>query len=186
MDIWQLPVKTKIGGADYDLHTDFRDILEIFAYLQNPDLPEPVRWRIALGLFYEQPVMPEHRQEALAYLSEFLRCGAPNTPGPRLLDWQHDAGAIIAGVNKAAGQELRSLPFVHWWSFLGWFHAMEPGQLSALVSIRDRLRRGKPLEDWQKEFYAENKAAVDLPVRYTAAEQQHRQQLLALLKEPPH
>ena len=63
---------------------------------------------------------------------------------------------------------------------------MEPGQLSNVVSIRDRLRRGKPLEDWQKEFYRENKAAVDLPVRYTAAEQQQRQQLMALLKEPPH
>lgn len=184
MNLWQLPVTLELCGRCYSLNTDFRDILELMGYLEDPQLPEPVRWLIALGLFYREPVLPEHRQAASEYLCRFLCCGMQDVPGPKLLDWQHDAPAIIAGVNQAAGQELRSLPYVHWWSFLGWFHAMGPGQLSTLVSIRDRLRRGKPLEDWQREYYRNNRKAVDLPVRYSPEEQQQRAQLQALLDGP--
>lgn len=181
ISLWQLPVKACLEGKTYDLHPDFRDILEIFSYLEDPDLPEAVRWRIALGLFYEQPVPPEHRQAAMEYLIRFLTCGRPDPPGPKLLCWQQDADAIISGVNRAAGQELRSLPFVHWWTFLGWFHAIGEGPLSTLVSIRDKLRRGKPLEGWEKEFYRDNRHRVDLPKRYSREEQAQRQALQELL-----
>ena len=181
MDLWSLPVQAVIGGRQYRLHTDYRDILEIFSYLEDPDLPEPVRWRIALGLFYEEPVEQAHWQEALDYLVSFLCCGREEKPGPRLMDWDQDAPAILAGVNRVAGQEIRSLPYVHWWSFLSWFHAMEPGQLSTLVSIRDRLRRGKPLEPWQQEFYRANVRAVELQPRLSSRERQQQAALLARL-----
>ena len=183
MDLWQLPVQVNFQGTTYHLHTDYRDILEIFDYLEDPDLPEPVRWRIALALFYEQPVPEEDRLAAMEYLAGFVSCGQPEQPGPKLMDWQQDAAAILAGVNRVAGQEIRCMPYVHWWSFLSWFHGMEPGQLSTLVSIRDRLRRGKPLEPWQKEFYRANRRAVDLPIRRSALEQQDHDRLLARLEK---
>ena len=181
MDLWQLPVKVKLGEQVYHLHTDYRDILEIFSYLEDPDLPEAVRWQIALALFYEEPIPPQQHQAALDYLAAFLCCGRTDRPGPRLMDWNHDAPAILAGVNRVAGQEIRALPYVHWWSFLSWFHAMEPGQLSTLVSIRQQLRRGKPLEPWQQEFYRANPQAVALPERLSREERQHRAALLERL-----
>ena len=181
--LWQLPVTKKFGMQSFDLHADYREILEIFSVLEDPDLPEPVRWRIAMGLFYEQPVPWEHRQAAMEYLAFFLRGGQPEgKPGPKLLDWQQDADAIIAGVNQAAGQEVRALPFVHWWTFLSWFHGIGQGQLSTLVSIRDKLRRGKKLEPWEKEFYRENKHRVDLKPRYSEAELAEQQRLQKLLE----
>ena len=33
MDLYQLPVRAALGGREYHLHTDYRDILEIFSYL---------------------------------------------------------------------------------------------------------------------------------------------------------
>lgn len=179
--LWQLPVQKELGGRVYDLHADYREILDIFACLEDPDLPEQVRWLVALELFYGQQVPTEDRQEAMEYLAYFLSCGQEGKPGPRLLDWQQDADAIIAGVNQAAGQEVRALPFVHWWTFLSWFHAIGEGQLSTLVSIRDRLRRGKKLEPWQKEFYRENKHRVELKKRYSQQELEQQEKLNALL-----
>ena len=184
MDLYQLPVRTVLGGREYHLHTDYRDVLEIFSYLENPDLPVPVRWRIAMALFYEEPVPQEDWQAALDYLTQFLECGQHSRPGPQLMDWQHDASAILAGVNRVAGKEIRALPYVHWWSFLSWFHAMEPGQLSTLVSIRDRLRRGKPLETWQQEFYRADPKAVELPQRLSDRERQEKNAILARLEAP--
>lgn len=184
MNLWQLPKSVELKGRRYDLHTDFRDILEIFTYLEDPDLPETVRWRIALALFYEQPVLPQDRQEAVDYFCSFVSCGREETPGPRLICWQQDAREIISGVNQVAGQELRDLPYVHWWTFLGWFHAIGDGPLQMLVSIREKLSRGKPLADWEREYYRENRHRVELSRRYSHRERQERQALQQLLETP--
>ena len=145
LSLWHLPEKACISDAQYDIHADYRDILEIISYLNDESLPQRLRWQIALGLFYEQPVSQAHEQQALEYLCRFLGGGGaqPSKAGPKLIDWQLDAEQIIADVNKAAGREIRSLPFVHWWTFLSWFHSISEGQLSMLVSLRNKLRRGK-------------------------------------------
>lgn len=182
--LWQLPVTKNIGGREYSLRADYRDVLKILRCLEDPDLPEVTRWLVALRLFYDGEIPRQHRQEAMAYLARFLGCGEDRgKPGPKLFDWEQDADAIIAGVNKAAGQEIRALPFVHWWTFISWFHGMGEGQLSALVAIRDKLRRGKKLEKWEQEFYRENKHRVDLKPRYSQAEMAEQERLNAILNQ---
>lgn len=180
---WGLPVQTKIRGRVYDLQADFRDVLEVIGWLQNQELPEFIRWQVALGLFYKQDVAPEHSREAMAYLGWFLTGGNPegDKPGPKLLDWEQDAAAIISDVNKTAGQEIRALPFLHWWTFLSWFHGIGEGQVSALVSIRDKLQRGKKLEGWEKEFYRQNRDRIQLKKKYSPRELLQRQRLEQLL-----
>lgn len=182
MNPWQLPTQARLGGRTYDLHTDYRDILEIIGYLEDPDLPEPLRWRIAVALFFEQPVPAQALSQAAEYLADFIACGEKSQkPGPKLLDWDQDASAIIADVNKAAGQEIRAAKYIHWWTFLSWFHAIGEGQLSTLVSLRDKLRRGKRLEKWEQTYYRENKARVDLKTKYSAAELAEQARLKTLL-----
>ena len=44
MDGYCLPVKTLLGDEEFLIHADFRDILEIFSYLEDPSLPEMIRW----------------------------------------------------------------------------------------------------------------------------------------------
>ena len=181
--VWTLPTEAVIGGKTYPIHADYRDILEIFSYLEDPDLPEYLRWQIALALFYEGDIPAGHQQEAMEYLSTFINCGRQEEakPGPKLLDWEQDGLTIVADVNRVAGQEIRALPFVHWWTFMAWFHAIGEGQLSTIVSIRDKLRRGKKLEQWEKDFYRENKARVDLKKRYSAEELAEQERLRQLL-----
>ena len=180
LSLWQLPTKATIGGREYEINTDFRDILEIFSYLNDPELPEFIRWEVALTLFFTE--VPEQREEAAAFLCRFITGGeGAETPGPRLLDWQADASAIIADVNKVAGQEIRAVPYIHWWTFLSWFQAIGEGQLSTLVSIRQKLCKGKKLEDWEKEFYRENKKKVDLPKKYSAKELAEQERLNEML-----
>ena len=180
---WELPETAVIGGKTYRLHCDFREILEIFSYFSHPDLPDYMKWQIALALFYEGTIPWEHQQEAMEYLSLFLSGGSQETapPGPRLLDWEQDAELITSDINKAAGQEIRALPFLHWWTFLSWFHAIGEGQLSTVVAIRSKLARGKKLEGWEKDFYREHKSRIDLKTRYSRQELEQKQQLQKLL-----
>ena len=180
---WVLPLRAEFAGCGYDLNADFRDVLEILQYLQDPSLPEFIRWQVALGLFYRQEVDPRHSRQAMEYLAWFLTggCQEENRPGPKLLDWQQDAGAIISDINRISGQEIRALPFLHWWTFLSWFHGIGEGQVSALVSIRDKLRRGKKLEGWEKEFYSANRDRIRLRPAYTPQQLQEKQELEKLL-----
>lgn len=184
MTPWKLPESVEFGGTVYELNTDFRDILEIMGYLNDLDTPEYLRWQIAIALFYEGEIPREHQQEAMEYLAAFIACGELDSkPGPKLLDWEQDAKAIVADVNKVAGTEIRALPYLHWWTFLSYFQAIGEGQLSTLVSIRDKLRRGKKLEKWEQEYYRENKGRVDLKKRYSAEELAEQERLKKLLGE---
>ena len=182
MDRYRLPERAEFGGVSYELNTDFRVILKILEVFEDPSLPEILRWKVALELFYYPSIPKAFQTQAMEYLSSFLRYGQPDTPAPRLISWQQDADAIIAGVNQAAGQEIRALAHVHWWTFLSWFHAISQGQLSTIVAIRDKLRRGKKLEDWDKDFYRENKQRVDIKKPLTPEEKREKQRLLEMLE----
>ncbi len=182
MKLWSLPRQAQLGGKGYPFHADYRDILEIFEVFHSSDLPEFLRWQVALALFYEDPIPQELAQQAMEYLADFITAGSTDKPGPRLLDWQHDAPLIISDINRVAGQEVRSMPFVHWWTFLSWFHGIGQGRLSTVVALREKLRRGKKLEDWEREFYRSNKALVDLRPPERAEDLAEKARLEALLQ----
>ena len=90
---------------------------------------------------------------------------------------------IVADVNKVAGTEIRVLPFLHWWTFVSYFNAIGEGQLSTLVSIREKLRKGKKLKKWEQEYYRKKKDKVDLKKRYSAEELAEQERLKKLLGE---
>ncbi len=184
MSLWELPRTAVIGGVSYDLNTDFRDILEIMGYLSDETNPEYLRWRIAIALFYNGDIPQEYQQQAMEYLADFITCGQRDEkPAPKLLDWEQDAQTIVADVNKVAGVEIRAVPYLHWWTFLSYFHAIGEGQLSTLISIRDKLRRGEKLEKWEQDYYRENKQRVDLKPSYSAEELAEQERLNKLLGE---
>lgn len=188
MNRWALPESAVIGGREYAVHADFRDVLDIVAHLQNQDDTEQERVYIALALFYADfdSMPPSDYQEATDYLMLFLNCGEPETdvkPQPKRIDWEQDAGLIVSGVNKAAGTEIRSLPFLHWWTFISFFYAIGDGALATVVSIRDKRRKGKKLDGWEKDFYRENRETVDFRKKYTSDELEEQERLKKLLSE---
>jgi hypothetical protein len=183
MTPWSLPQTATIGGVEYQLSTDYRDILEIISCLNDPENPEMLRWRIAVALFFDCEDFPEeHLQEAMEYLAAFISCGdTGNTPAPKLLDWEQDAQIIVADVNKVAGMEIRAIDYLHWWTFLSYFRAVGEGQLLTLVSIREKLRTGKKLEQWEQEYYRKNPERVILRTKYLAEEEAEFDELKELL-----
>ncbi|WP_294525457.1 Gp15 family bacteriophage protein [uncultured Allofournierella sp.] len=184
---WDLPEALEIAGRSEPIRADFREVLEVIRLLDDAAEPPEARAFLAMGVFYRKfaALSPALRGQAMEAMLRFLAGGEEDSgpAGPRLIDWQQDLPLIVADVNKAAGCEIRALPFVHWWTFLAWFGAIGEGQLSAVVAIRDKLRRGKKLEGWEREFYQRNRARVDLKPRYTPEEQAERERLNRLLKD---
>lgn len=180
---WSLPDALYFGGRAHEINGDYRDILEIFSYFQDPDLPDFLKWQIALGLFYKESIPRKLQVQAAEAMTEFLNCGSAedNAPVRPLLDWQQDAPLIAADINKTAGLEIRALPFLHWWTFLGYFQAIGEGQLSAVVGIREKLRRGQKLTDWEQTYYREHPGRIRMRQHLSREEKAEREQLQALL-----
>ena len=186
---WCLPMQAELDGAAYAIRTDYRDILELLRWLggtADPQLDQSGRWYVAMRLFY--PTFAEMPQtcwpQATDFLAQFLAAGRREQarPGPPLMDWQQDAPFIAAGISRAAGQDVRTLPYLHWWSFLAWFDAIGEGSFATVVAIRDKLRRGKRLENWELDFYRTHRAAVELRSPASPAQEAEKQRLLALLQ----
>lgn len=187
MNRWSLPERLEIAGHEYAINADFRDVLEVIRWLNDPEENERVRLYVALCLFYDgfDAIPAKEQQQAAERMMEFIAGGKKEEgpAGPRLLDWEQDQGMIVADVNKVAGCEIRALPFVHWWTFLSWFGGIGEGQLSTVVGIRQKLKRGKKLEPWEREYYRQHKADVDLKPRFTAEELAEQKRLKKLLGE---
>ena len=187
--IWTLPTSVVLPSGSYAVNADFRDVLGVIQQLENPEGALEERIYIALRLFYEDffSIPKGEMEQAAVEMMTFLNCGEPvdpnDPPAPRLLDWEQDGPLIVSDVNKVAGCEIRSLEFLHWWSFISCFRSIGEGALASVVAIRDKLRRGKKLEGWEKEYYRKNKAQIILRPRYTPEEREQRERLQTLLGE---
>lgn len=178
---WTLPVNLEVGGKEYAINADYRDILNIISRLNGGE-NEFVKVYVCLALFYPQfEEMPESNyQEAIEKLLWFIACGEEqeDKKRPKLIDWEQDYQMIAADIIKVAGHDVRSDSFCHWWTFVSYFMGIGEGQLSAVVSIRDKLRKHKKLEKWEKEFYNQNRSKVDLKRHYTEEEDELLKKLL--------
>lgn len=169
---WGLPASAVIGGREYPINADYRDILEVIACLQTADDDPLTGWYVALSLFYEglEDMPRGDYAQAIAEMVRFIDLGEEpedQTPRAKTIDWEQDRTVIAAEVNKVAGVEVRALPFLHWWTFMGYFGAIGEGQLSMIVSIREKLRKGKKLESWERDYYQQNRSRIDFKRKYT-------------------
>lgn len=171
---WNLPDSLEVGRAVYAINADYRDILNIIFKLENKNQDEQIRLYVCLALFYKNfDEMPEcDYQEASEKLFWFISCGEevePKAP-QKLFDWNQDYQMIVSDINKVAGHDIRSDKFCHWWTFISCFYSIGEGLLSTVVSIREKLRRGKKLEKWEREYYNKNRSKIDFKKRYTPEE----------------
>ena len=173
--LFELPTKLNIGGTDYAIRSDYRAVLEICTALSDTELSDEEKAIVTLVIFYPdfEQMPPEDLQEALEKCFAFIDHGqgAPGKSAPRLMDWEKDFQHIIAPINRVAGKEIRSVDYMHWWTFLSFFSEIGADCLFAqIVRIREKKARGKPLDKEEQKFYRENRQLVDFKTNYTDAE----------------
>lgn len=170
-----LPVSAEVGGVEYDIRSDYRAALDLCAALSDPELDGQERAAVALEIFYPDAaaIPPEHYEEAVAQCLRFLSGGVEEEPrpGPRLVDWSQDFPYIAAPINRVMGQEIRSAEYLHWWTFLAAYYEIGECTFSQIVSIRDKLARGKALDKSERAWYARNRHLVDFKRKYTEREE---------------
>lgn len=193
--IGELPETLTVGGAEYPIRTDYRNVLQVFEAFQDPELQPEEKWIVSIYLLFEDFTCADdvlqaaqdgfNLEEAIKQISWFISAGQPEKQvlEKPTYNWRQDEQIIFSAVNKVAGHETRELEYLHWWTFLGYFNEVGEGTFSFIVGIRHKLSKGKKLEKHEKEFLAQNKELVRLEKPKTREEQAQEDAYNALLDE---
>lgn len=169
-----LPTSVVVGGAEYEIRSDYRAALDICTALSDPDLDGQDRAIVALTIFFPdwKSIPHEDLQEAINQCMRFINGGTEDSAhkAPKLVDWEQDFQHIAAPVNRVLGQEVRAVEYMHWWTFLAAFHEIGDCTFAQIVRVRDRLAKGKALDKQDKEWYRNNRQLVDFKRKYTSFE----------------
>lgn len=167
-----LPKTLTVDGKPYKIRTDFRIILTILEAFNDADLSEKEKVLVMLELLYEE--MPSNIEQAVEQASWFIDGGKKYeeyNKKQKIMDWEQDEAIIFSAINKVAGKETRECEYMHWWTFLGYFTEIGEGLFSTVINIRQKRNHGKKLENYEQEFYRNNKQLIDLKEKYTSEEQ---------------
>ena len=170
MNAYELPTSLNVGGVDYEIRSDFRAVLDVLAAMNDPELDEGTRTLVMLMIIYPgwESIPAEHLGEAAKAACGFIdnaavfgEAHADSRRTPKLYDWERDAGLIIPAVNGAAHTEVRALPYLHWWTFLGYFMEIGESLFTTVLGIRQKRARGRKLERSEQEFVRDNPSLFD-------------------------
>lgn len=178
-----LPQSLTVNGVQYRIRTDFRAALLIFQAYADPALTDADKAAVCLQTIYCDSIPPD-MGAALKEAVWFLDGGDVPQSKPLakpVLDWEQDAPLYFPAINKVAGYEVRGCPYLHWWTFLGYFREIGESVFSEVLSIRTKEAKGKKLEKYEKEFRQEHTELVRIRPRYTEEEQAEIDALNAML-----
>lgn len=165
--MYGLPTSIVLGDKTLTVRNrgDYRTVLDCFKALEDPELSKDERIVCALIIFYEdlnsiQDVENlEELEEAYKQMVWFFNCGQESIGSSsrfKVIDWEKDEPLICSAVNNVAHKEIRSEPYIHWWTFMGYYLAVGECSLSTVVSIRTKRAKGKKLEKYESQFVRDN------------------------------
>lgn len=182
--IFDLPTTVEFGGRQWDINTDYRDILTVLIALGDDELSNEEKAYVCLYNLYPdfESIPQELLQDAFNAALDFVDRGNKETShGPRTMDWEQDAAILFPAINRSAGCEVRSLDYLHWWTFIGYFMEIKDTTYSTILSLRQKKARGKKLEKWEKEYWSSNKDLCVLKPKETDDDRAEKERLKKLL-----
>lgn len=165
--MYNLPIEIAINNQRYKItnNGDYRMVIDCFSALNDIELSEEYRVCASLIIFYEDINSIEDIEEkfgddvivAVEEMYKFFNCNnAGHKVNYRLLDWDKDEQMICSAINNVANTEIRALPYLHWWTFMGYYTSVGESVFSTVVGIREKIVKHKKLEKYEREFRYNN------------------------------
>lgn len=157
------PETLRIGGREYPVRTDFRDVLRYDRILKGDPgdgslLEEALRFMLG--------VLPDDAAGAVDQLNWFVRCGdgeeKRHRPSPKLLgvncekpmDYGLDARLIWSAFRRVYQIDLRQTRYLHWWDFQAMLEELpEDVRLNRVIRYRTIDTRNRNLSREERALY---------------------------------
>lgn len=157
--IGRLPRELEVNGKLLPIRTDFRDVLNLFPMYEDPDLSPREKGYVCCRNMYLARISEEDFDEAVSQINWFIDGGyIPKEEAPvKIIDWEKDERFLMPAISKTISvPDVRSLPYLHWWTFLGAFAEMGEGVFSMILHLRKKLAEGEKLEEWESKLIRKN------------------------------
>lgn len=168
--MFDIPISVTIADEEYPIRNkgDYRMVLDCFEALNDEQLSQKDRTITTLIIFYDNvnsisdlvDMFGTDLTQPVLEMFKFFNCGQMDSPGIKTgykcVDWNKDSQLIAGAVNNVAGKELRAEPYVHWWTFMGYYQSIGDCPFATIVSIRNKIKKHKKLEKYEQEFRKEN------------------------------
>jgi len=180
-----LPKSLEVNGISYDIDSDYRTVLDVICAADDPDLTDEEKIFVCLYNIYmdfdsiPRSDYPEAYRQAIAFIDHHKE--KTSKPQPRLMDWEQDEEVLFPAINQVAGFEIRERDYIHWWTFLGYYMAIEDGLFARIVGIRAKKAKKKKLEKWEQEFYNANPELIKLKPKRSEEEKATIKKLLEIM-----
>lgn len=185
--MWSLPTTVTINEKEYAIRNkcDFRVVLDVISSLNDEELEMEQRVECALFQFYGNDELNTLEKVLLSLndiqiatieMMKIINLGKEETEEehkPKMMDWEHDYPQLTPAISRVLGYSVRQENvYTHWYDFIGAYMEIGDCIFANIISIRKKRMKGKKLEDWEQEFYRENKKMVDLPQNLTKEEEE--------------
>ena len=174
---WKLPTTVEIDGKEFAIRErcNYSVVLDVIAVLNDDELSDREKMFCALYIFYEKSNEITNTKTAVEEMFKIINLGedeaAEQEEKPRLMDWEHDFPQLAPPISRVLGYSVRDAKnYTHFWDFVGAYMEIGECTFNTIISIRSKRAKGKKLDNWEQEFYRENKKMVDLPKKLTAEE----------------
>lgn len=163
--MWEIPTTITLSGKEYPIRNkgDFRTITDVLLVISDEEYDTTENIIAAAYIFYEdfEGIPEDDKQQAYKEMIKFLSLGEEEEDNgkkqPKLMDWEQDEKLLIPAINKVAGKEIRFEPYVHWWTFMGYYNSIDgESSFAYIVSLRNKLKKNKKLTKEEKEFIRDN------------------------------
>jgi len=165
--MYKLPTEVVVDSNLYHIRNDgdYRVVLDCFSALNDLEVEDATeRILIALYIFYDVDEVEDILRCAdvaklVSEMYNFFSGGTPEVESHnnyKTIDWESDSPLIFSAVNNVAGKEVRAEEYIHWWTFLGYYMAIGESTLATVVSIREKILKGKELDKWERQYRIDN------------------------------
>ncbi len=165
-----LPVEVEVKGEIFTITNkcDWRTMIKCSDALADESVNEELRTLSVLTMFYDQLTIENIEQYAycledlIKSMFYVLSYGnlKPGKAKKQTVDFNKDIRLILEGISMQHG-EIRG-QYLHWWTFLDYFHGIKDSTFNTIVSIRYKQSNGKKLDQWEKDFLKENRDLVKI------------------------
>ena len=167
--MYEIPTSVTVGGQSFTIRNrgDYRIVLDCFSCLNDEELTKQEKLFACLIIFYEDfnkledviTLEQETFNQLIEQMYSFFYCNELNIgikTSFKALDWDTDSQLVCAAVNKVSHMEVRTVEYLHWWTFMGYFMEIGESVIATVVSIRSKIMKGKKLEKHEQEFRKNN------------------------------
>ena len=170
------PKTLYVDGKEQPIDYDAFAVLDILMAMKDPDLSPQEKNAVTLSILYPDFEKIKDIPEALKKAMWFIDVGQDFSEAknkPTLMDWEQDFNIIAPAVNEVLGYDVCDTPQVHWWTFVRAYMQIfqrENSLFGTVVTIREKKKKHKKLESYEREFYKENKEIIELKKTFSAEE----------------